>query len=190
MQRGQPTVMFSFTILVAVLRVFAYGGTPVGEALSPAALVEFVVLNSLAFALAALLVVAMSRATLSRAAHVALYAQALLFLAPFVDVGLGLSIASYEDTYVAGIGSPGALLGDVGFAAVVAWGVWDASVGTARARRVNAGVAAVLALAGMSLLAVPWLGPVLSRGCSSWACRSSRRRDRTSSSDCGLTGRT
>ena len=161
MRRGQPTLLFSFTVLVGLARVFAYAGTPIGKDLSPAALAEFAALHVLAFALAALVVGAFSRATATRAAHVALYAQAVLFLAPFVDVGLGLPLVAYEDTYVAGVGSAGALVAGIAYAAVVGWGVWDASLGGKGARRGNAVLAAAVSLTGLALLAVPWIRPLV-----------------------------
>ena len=100
-------------------------------------------------------------ATATRAAQVALYAQAVLFLAPFVDIGLGLPIASYADTYAAAFGSPGALVAGVAFALVVAWGAWDASLGRGRARQLNAAFAGIAAVLGLSFLAVPWPRPLV-----------------------------
>src|SRR2546425_1046530 len=161
MRRGQPTLLFAFTVLVGVARVFAYAGTPIGADLSSAALAEFIALQVLTFAFATFLVATLSQATAARAAQIALYAQGVLFLAPFVDIGLGLPLASYEDSFVAIIGSPGAALGNLAYAAVLAWGVWDASVGGRRARNVNAIVAAIAAFAGLSLLAVPWPRPLV-----------------------------
>lgn len=160
MRRGQPTVLFSFTILVGLARVFAYAGTPIGQDLSVAALAEFAAIHVLAFSLALLVVGAFSRATATRAAQVALYAQAVLFLGPFVDVGLGLPLVAYEDTYVAGAGSPGALVAAIAFASVVGWGVWDASRG-GRVRWANAVLAAAVSVAGLTLLAVPWVRPLV-----------------------------
>ena len=157
MRRGQPTLLFAFTVAVALARLFAYAGMPLAQELSLAALAHFVALHAMTFALATLLVAALSRATATRAAQVALYAQALLFLAPFVDVGLGLSLQSYDATYTGVLGgTPGSALAAIAYGLVLAWAVWDASLGQKTARGLLAFVAAAGGIVGLSVAAVPW----------------------------------
>jgi len=156
MRRWQPTLFFSFTILVGLARLFAYAGMPFAQELSLAAVVHYLALHAVTFALATFLVAALSRATATRAALVALYAQGVLFLAPFVDVGAGLSLSSYDGTYVGILGTPGAVVSSIAYGLVIAWGVWDTSLGGRRARRMNAVIAVIAGIGGLSLAAVPW----------------------------------
>lgn len=162
MRRGQPTLLFSFTIVVGIVRVFAYAGMPIGQTLSLSTIVHFVSIHLLGFAYAAFLVAALSKATATRAAQIALYAQFALFLAPFVDVGAGLSLSAYEATYLGLFGgSPGSIAAALAYGAIIAWGVWDASMGLRTARSVLAAVAVLAGAVGLPLLAVPWPASLL-----------------------------
>ena len=157
MRRGQPTALFAFTVAVAVMRFFAYGGMPLAQELSWAAILHFVALHAMAFSFAVLVVAALSRATVARAAQVALYAQGVLFLAPFVDVGLGLQLPAYDGTYTGILGgSPGSAVASLAYGLLLAWATLEASVGSRTARTVVASAAAVLGVVGLSLAAVPW----------------------------------
>jgi len=155
-RRGQPTILLLFVVAMGLARLFAYAGMPFAQELSLAAVVHYVALHAMTFALAGLIVGAMSRATTTRAAQVALYAQGILFLAPFVDVGLGVPVDLYDATYTGVFGSPGAVVAALAFGAVIAWGVWDASVGRGRSREATAVLAAALSVVGLSIAAIPW----------------------------------
>ncbi|TLZ50764.1 MAG: hypothetical protein E6K18_06665 [Methanobacteriota archaeon] len=156
MRRGQPLVLFVFTVLVGLARVFSYAGTTIGQGLSFSLMIESVALHAAIFCLVAFLMTAFSRATVTRATQVALYAQALLFLAPFVDIGIGAPVGGYWTTYGGFFGgSAGSLLAGAALAAILGWGVWDASVGRSAARRTNAVIAALLGFVGASLVAIP-----------------------------------
>src|SRR3989304_3380393 len=130
MQARQPTIVFVFTVILGLLRLFAYAASPIGLELSVTALLHYVALHILTFTFAAFPVASLSRATATRAAFVALYAQAVLFLGAFVDVGLGLALTDYGQTYTGLFGgSPGSLLAMLAYGAVIAWGVYDATIG-------------------------------------------------------------
>ncbi len=161
MRRGQPSILFAFTMLIGLARLLAYSGMPLAQDLSLAVVLHALALHGMTFALAALVVAAMSRATATRAAQVGLYAQGVLFLAPFVDVGLGLSVSSYDATYPGIFGTPGAIVASIAYASVVAWGVWDASLGAARMRESIASLSGFLAFLGLSVAALPWPGAFL-----------------------------
>lgn len=157
MRARQPTMVFAITVLVGILRAFAYAGTAIGQELSAPAFLHYVALHILTFAFAAFLVASLSRATVTRAAFIAMYAQAILFLAAFVDTGLGLALADYGQTYTGVFGgSPGSIVAVVAYGAIVAWGVHDATVGPRNVRRTAAGMAAMGGVFGISFLAVPW----------------------------------
>jgi len=157
MRARQPTIVFVFTVVVGLLRLIAYGGSPMGQELSLAALLHYVALHILTFAFAAFLVAALSRATVTRAAFVALYAQAVLFLGAFVDVGLGLPFTDYGRTYTGVFGgSPGSLLSVFAYGGVIAWGVHDATLGGRSSRAIGAVLAGVAGVLGISFLAIPW----------------------------------
>src|SRR3990172_7066292 len=144
MRGHQPTILFAFVVIVGLARALAYAGTPIGEALSLGALLHSVSLQILTFAFAAFLVASLSRATVTRAMFVALYAQAVLFLAPFVDVGLRPGLTDYAQTYVGVFGgSPGSMVAVLGYGAVVAWGVRDATLGPRGARTRGAALAGI-----------------------------------------------
>lgn len=157
MKPGQATVLFSVTLLVGGARLFAYSGMPLGQELSLAAVVHYLALHAMTFALGTLIVAALSRGTATRAAQVAWYAQAALFLAPFVDIGLGLSLQTYDSTYTGILGgSPGSIVAAVAYAGVLAWGAWDASLGPTQARTLHAFVAVSVGVVGLSVASVPW----------------------------------
>ena len=157
MRARQPTIVFAFTVLVGLLRLTAYAGSPIGQDLSVAALLHYLALHILTFTFAAFLVASLSRATATRAAFVALYAQAVLFLGAFLDVGLGLALRDYGQTYTGVFGgSPGALLSVFAYGAVIAWGVHDATLGRRSSRTISAALAGVGGLLGISFLAIPW----------------------------------
>ena len=157
MQSRQPTIVFTFTVILGLLRLFAYAASPIGLELSVTALLHYVALHILTFTFAAFLVASLSRATATRAAFVALYAQAVLFLGAFVDVGLGLALTDYGQTYTGLFGgSPGSLLAMLAYGAVIAWGVYDATIGRRGPRAIGAVLAGVAGTLGMSFLAIPW----------------------------------
>lgn len=157
MRVHQPTMMFGLSVLVGLLRTLAYTGTPIGEDLSIAALLHYVALHILTFVFAAFLVVLFSRATVTRAAFVALYAQAVLFLASFVDIGLGLALTDYGQTYTGVFGgSPGSILSVFAYGSVIAWGVHNATLGQRSARTISAALAGIAGVLGISFLAIPW----------------------------------
>ena len=158
MRRKQPTFLFLLVVAAGLARLFAYAGMPFAQELSAAAILHYLALHMMTFTLAGLLVAALSRATATRSAQVALYAQGILFLAPFVDVGLGVPLDSYDATYTGLFGSPGALVSALAYGAVLAWGVWDASVGNPQARAVGSAAAAVCGVVGLSAAAIPWPG--------------------------------
>jgi len=133
MRARQPTIVFAFTVIVGLLRLTAYAGSPFAQELSVAALLHYLALHILTFTFAGFLVAALSRATATRAAFVALYAQAVLFLGVFVDVGLGLALTDYGQTYTGVFGgSPGSLVSVFAYGSVIAWGVHDATLGQRR----------------------------------------------------------
>lgn len=157
MRARQPTMVFGFTVLVGLLRAFAYAGMPIGEELSVPAFLHYVGLHILAFAFAAFLVAYLSRATTTRASFVALYAQAILFLAAFVDVGLGLALSDYGRTYTGVFGgSPGSTVAVLAYGAVIAWGVHDATLGPRSSRILGAALAGIGGVLGVSFLAISW----------------------------------
>ena len=157
MRALQPTMVFAFTLLVGLLRSFAYAGTTIGQEFSVPAFLHYAALQILAFAFAAFLVVSLSRATVTRAAFIALYAQAILLLAAFVDIGLGLALADYAQTYTGVFGgSPGSIVAVVAYGAIVAWGVHDATVGPRTSRMTVAALVAIGGVLGISFLAIPW----------------------------------
>jgi len=157
MRRGQPTILFGLTMVVGLARLFAYAGMPLGQEYSLVAIVHYLAVHATTFALAAFLVAALSRATATRAAQVALYAQGVLFLAPFVDVGLGVSVRAYDLTYPGIFGTPGAIVASIAYGGVVAWGLWDASTGAARAREIGAAAGMILGVVGLSFATLPWI---------------------------------
>ena len=157
MRARQPTIVFAFTVIVGLLRLTAYAGSPFAQELSVAALLHYLALHILTFTFAGFLVAALSRATATRAAFVALYAQAVLFLGVFVDVGLGLALTDYGQTYTGVFGgSPGSLVSVFAYGSVIAWGVHDATLGQRRSRTISAALAGVGSVLGISFLAIPW----------------------------------
>jgi hypothetical protein len=88
---------------------------------------------------------------------VAMYAQAVFLVGAFVDVGVGLPLADYGLTYTGPFGgSPGSVVSVLAYAAVLAWGVHDASLGLRSARIVAAALAGIGGAFGVSFLAIPW----------------------------------
>src|SRR3972149_344671 len=161
MRARQPTILFVFPVIGGLGRPLSYAGPSAGLDSSPAAWARYVTLHVLAFSLAVAVVAALSRATVPRAAQVGVAAQFPLFLGPFGDVALGAPVLRYEDTYVAGFGSPGALVSAIAYGAVAAWGARDATLGPAVARSATAIAAGLLGAVALSLLATPWPLPLL-----------------------------
>lgn len=155
--------MFGFTVLIGLVRVFAYAGSPIGQELSVASLLHALALHVLTFALGMFAVAFLSRATLTRAAWIALYAQAVLLLGAFVDIGLGSTLSDFTQAYV-GIfgGSPGSILGAIAYGGTIAWGVLDATIGPRGPRIAVGGAAGIVSALALSFLAIPWPRLVLS----------------------------
>src|SRR3990172_1386978 len=161
MRARQPTILFVFTVIVGFARALSYAGTSAGLDSSPATWARYVTLHVLAFSLAVAVVAALSRATVTRAARVGMGGEFALFLGVFVDVARGAPVLRYEDTYVAGFGSPGALVSAIAYGAVAAWGARDATLGPAAPRGATAIAAGLLGPVALSLLVTPWPLPLL-----------------------------
>lgn len=163
MQSRQPTLMFAFTVLVGLLRLSAYAGSPIGRDLSAALFLHAVALHVVTFAFATFLVAFLSRATTTRAAQIGLYAQGVLLAGAFVDVGLGVVVTDYAQAY-AGVfgGTAGSILAVLSYGAVLAWGVHDATIGRRGARILMGALAGLAGTLGQSFLAIPWPRAALS----------------------------